>query len=109
MVTKLLFRHLPSFYPVTSTYAHFPFLVPMRMKNFARDISGELVAKYKWDRPLVPAGPTVVLKRYSEVQQALAEPTIFNSGAEQRLSYLCGGVSLNIPPVRSSFVYRRPT
>jgi hypothetical protein len=80
----------------------------MRMKNFAREISGELVAKYKWDRPLVPVGPTVVLKRYSEVQQVFAEPTIFNSGVVQRLSYLCGGVSLNIPPVRPSSVCRRP-
>ncbi|KAH9961421.1 heme peroxidase [Lactifluus volemus] len=99
MLTKLLFRHLPSFYPVTSTYAHFPFLVPRMMKNFAREISGDLVAKYKWDRPLVPNGPTVVLKRYSEVQQVFAESTIFNSGAEQRLNYLCGGVRLNIPPI----------
>jgi hypothetical protein len=78
------------------------------MKNFAREISGDLVAKYKWDRPLVPNGPTVVLKRYSEVQQVFAEPTIFNSGAEQRLNYLCGGVRLNIPPVRPYSVCRRP-
>jgi len=99
MLTKLLFRHLPSFYPVTSAYSHFPFLVPTEMKDFARVLSSELVAKYKWDRPLVPTGPTVVLKKYAQVQQVFAEPTIFNSGAEQRLSYLCGGVRINTPPI----------
>jgi hypothetical protein len=79
------------------------------MKEFARALSSELVVKYKWDRPLVPTGPTIVLKKYAEVQQVFAEPTIFNSGVEQRLSYLCGGVRINTAPVRPSSVCCRPT
>jgi linoleate 10R-lipoxygenase len=106
-LSKMLFRHLPDYYPVSSAYGHFPFLVPERMKGYAKDLPGEVVAKYKWDRPPTPTGPTVVVKSYSEVQRLFAEPTLFTSGVVQRLSYLTGGVSLNIPPVRSSPIYHR--
>jgi linoleate 10R-lipoxygenase len=102
MLTKLLFRHLPDYYPATSAYAHFPFMVPEMMRGFAKELPGDIGAKYKWDRPPAPTGPTVIVKRYSDVQQLFAEPTIFTSGAEQRLDYLSGGVSLNITPVRPS-------
>ncbi|KAI0246364.1 heme peroxidase [Lactifluus subvellereus] len=104
MLTKLLFRHLPDYYPESSerasAYAHFPFLVPERMREFAREHRGDIEDKYYWDRPRAPAGPTIVVKRYSDIQELFAKPTVFTSGAEQRLRYLGGVVSLNTIPVQ---------
>jgi linoleate 10R-lipoxygenase len=95
MLTKLLFRHLPDYYPTGSTYAHFPFLVPRKMKEFAQELPGDVDLKYDWSRPAVPAGHTVVAKSYSEVQHLLAKPALFTSGVAQRLEILTGGVPLN--------------
>lgn len=104
MLTRLLFRHLPDYYPErserASAYAHFPFLIPERMREAAREHHGDMEDKYYWDRPRVPAGPTVIVKRYSDIQELFAKPTVFTSGAEQRLKYLGGVVSLNTTPVR---------
>ncbi|KAI9454114.1 heme peroxidase [Russula earlei] len=96
MLTKLLFRHLPDHYPVSSTYAHFPFLVPEKMREYAQSHSGNV---YTWDRPAVPAGPTLPAKTYSDVQELLAQPGIFDTGVEDRLDILTGGVHPNIAPV----------
>lgn len=95
MLTKLLFRHLPDYYPTGSTYAHFPFLVPDRMKGFAQKLPGDVDLEYDWNRPAVPVGPPVIATRYSEVQQLLAKPALFTSGVAQRLEILTGGVPLN--------------
>ena len=48
MLTKLLFRTLPDYYPAGSTYAHFPFLVPSKMKSVMQ-AKGE-ADLYIWDR-----------------------------------------------------------
>jgi hypothetical protein len=72
------------------------------MKDFAKNLPGDIVSKYTWDRPSVPIGPIVVAKSYSEVQRLFAEPTLFTSEVGQRLGYLTGGARLNIPPVSSS-------
>jgi cytochrome P450 len=95
MLSRLLFRHLPDYYPTGSTYAHFPFLVPGKMKGFAQKLPGDIDLKYDWNRPAVPVGPPVVATKYSEVQQLLAKPAIFSSGVAQRLDILTGGVPLN--------------
>ena len=95
MLTKLLFRHLPDSYPTGSTYAHFPFMVPSRMKGFAEELPGDVDLKYGWNRPAVPVGPTVVARRYPEVQELLAKPALFTSGVAQRLEILTGGVPLH--------------
>ncbi|KAI0696645.1 heme peroxidase, partial [Cytidiella melzeri] len=55
MLTKLLFRHLPQYYPPGSTYAHFPFLVPETMKASMAKRHGPL-DDYTWTRP-VPQTP----------------------------------------------------
>ncbi|KAI9450785.1 heme peroxidase [Lactarius psammicola] len=100
MLTKLLFRHLPDYYPAGSTYAHFPMLVPEKMRDFAKDLpDDDLESKYDWDRPRVPAGPTVVVNSYSEVQRLLAQPAIYASSAQQRLQNLTGGVHLDFASV----------
>ena len=53
MLTKLLFRTLPQHYPAGSAYAHFPFLVPSRMRS-AMEARGTAGA-YTWDRPAAVA------------------------------------------------------
>ena len=95
MLTKLLFRHLPDYYPAGSTYAHFPFLVPDRMKGFTQKLPGDVDLEYDWNRPAVPVGHTVVATRYSEVQQLLANPALFKSEVAQRLEILTEGVPFN--------------
>ena len=97
-MTKLLFRHLPDNYPVGSAYAHFPFLVPKRMKEFSKKLFGDIEPKYDWCRPDVPAYPSIVVKNYSGVKQLLAG-SAFTSGVEKRLEVLTLGVQLSIPPV----------
>lgn len=102
MMTKLLFRHLPDFYPAGSAYAHFPMMVPEKMRDFAKDHHPDDVwRKYDWNRPRVPAGPTVVVDSYSGVQRLFAQPTIYTSGSPQRLGILTGGVHLDFSSVRS--------
>jgi hypothetical protein len=99
MLTKLLFRHLPNHYPARSAYAHFPFLVPERMRNYAQKLPGDVEPKYIWTRPPVLADTTVVATSYSDVRQLFSEPEIFSSGVAERLGILTGGVHLNITPV----------
>lgn len=94
MLTKLLFRHLSENYPPGSTYAHFPFLVPERMKDFAQELLDDVDLKYDWNRPTTPVGPTIVKSSYSEVQQLFSKPEIFSSGVARRLEILTGGVPL---------------
>ncbi|KAI0265719.1 heme peroxidase [Gloeopeniophorella convolvens] len=96
ILTKLLFRHLPDYYPPRSTYAHFPFLTPEAMKRAAKDLPGDLIPKYSWTRPAPPAGPAVVAARYTDVQKALASPAVLAPAAVPRLAALTGGVSLNL-------------
>jgi linoleate 10R-lipoxygenase len=98
MLTKLLFRHLPNNYPAGSAYAHFPFLVPKKMKEFAKDLAGDIEPKYDWSRPDVPVGPPIVFRGYSEVKELLVG-SAFTSGVAERLEVLTLGVQLNIPSV----------
>ncbi|KAF8532744.1 heme peroxidase [Gautieria morchelliformis] len=50
MLTKLLFRTLPQHYTPKSIYAHFPFIVPSRMReNMQREPS--MIRKYDWLEP----------------------------------------------------------
>lgn len=53
MLTKLLFRTLPEFYPPGSAYAHFPFMVPERVKESMQK-RGDPVDDYTWTRPTGP-------------------------------------------------------
>ncbi len=94
MLTRLLFRHLPNHYPSGSAYAHFPFLVPGKMKSHAQKLPGDVDLEYDWNRPAVPVGRTIVKTSYSEVHYILANPAIFTSGVVPRLEILTGGVPL---------------
>jgi hypothetical protein len=99
MLTKLLFRHLSNEYSPSSAYAHFPFLVPKRMKEYTTELHDNIVSEYDWRRPDVSATATLVAEGYSDVKQILAEPGIFKSGVSERLERLTLGVQLNIAPV----------
>ena len=98
MLSKLLFRHLPDYYPARTAYAHFPFLVPRRMREYAKKLPGDIEPKYHWSRPNVPACPLIVARKYAEVKQLLAG-SAFTSGVEKRLEILTLGVQLNVAPV----------
>ena len=70
LLTKLLFRTLPDYYPAGSAYAHFPFLDPSYMKKNLEETNPDLASKYTWTRPR-PYAPTVVIETFAGVQQVL--------------------------------------
>ena len=83
LLTKLLFRTLPDYYPTGSAYAHFPFLDPVYMKNNLEETDPDLATKYTWTRPR-PHAPTVPIDAFAGVHQVLAEPE-FVSAYDKRL------------------------
>ena len=83
LLTKLLFRTLPDYYPTGSAYAHFPFLDPVYMKKNMEETDPDLAAKYTWTRPR-PYAPTVPIETFAGVQQVLKGPD-FVSAYDKRL------------------------
>lgn len=70
LLTKLLFRTLPDYYPTGSAYAHFPFLDPIFMKKNLEENDPDLASKYTWTRPR-PHASTVVVESCAGVQKVL--------------------------------------
>ncbi|KAJ4474426.1 heme peroxidase [Lentinula aciculospora] len=73
MLTKLLFRHFPAYYPARSAYAHFPFLDPIYME---KELQKRGTAdQYVWTRPRPPvgvqAGEVSSINNYAEVKKML--------------------------------------
>jgi linoleate 10R-lipoxygenase len=91
MLTKLLFRTLPDHYPAGSAYAHFPFLVPEKMKKWVDKSS---VGKYTWTRPVVPQALARV-DTYHEVAHVLNDGAKFVSEYNNRLLVITKGIKLN--------------
>ncbi|KAJ7915743.1 heme peroxidase [Mycena leptocephala] len=91
MLTKLLFRTLPAYYPARSVYAHFPFLDPAYMLKYIIENSLELevvnVNKYIWTRPTPSARAevVVVVKTDTGVRAVLDKHTVFPTGYAERL------------------------
>ena len=83
LLTKLLFRTLPDYYPAGSAYAHFPFLDPVFMKNNLEKTDPDLATKYTWARPR-PHAPTVPIETFAGVHQVLKGPD-FVSAYDKRL------------------------
>jgi len=73
LLTKLLFRTLPDYYPTRSAYAHFPFLDPLYMKDNLEKKNPALASKYIWTRPR-PHLPTIPIDTFEGVRQILTEP-----------------------------------
>lgn len=83
LLTKLLFRTLPDYYPVGSAYAHFPFLDPEYMKAHLEETKPGLASKYSWTRPR-PLPPTIPIDTFAGVNQILTGPD-FLSAYDTRL------------------------
>ncbi|KAJ7083708.1 heme peroxidase [Mycena belliarum] len=91
MLTKLLFRTLPEYYPAGSAYAHFPFLDPVYMLGHMRASNPALADKYTWTRPAPPAADdVVVVKTAAGVRQVLGNQENFPSGYSERLKKVTG-------------------
>lgn len=84
MLTKLLFRTLPDYYPTGSAYAHFPFLVPDYMKTNLENTKPELVEKYSWTRPR-PLSTTIPVETFKDVQHVLTDTSSYLSAYDGRL------------------------
>lgn len=106
MLTKLLFRSLPAYYPPRSTYAHFPFLDPVYMRNYLAEHNPKLVDQYIWTRPTVPerADDVVVVKTAAGVRAVLDEQTVFPTGYAERLEVVTGRPAVNHTFVRFLFL-----
>jgi len=83
LLTKLLFRTLPSYFPRGSAYAHFPFLQPQLFKGHLEKTTPGLAEKYNWERPS-PAPAPLPITEYVAVQTVLSSPD-FVSAHEQRV------------------------
>ncbi|KAJ7126174.1 heme peroxidase [Mycena epipterygia] len=92
MLTKLLFRTLPEYYPAQSAYAHFPFLQPDYMRDHVGENNPDLAKKYIWTRPeiLAHAEEVVVVKTDESVRAVLDNHTAFPTGYSQRLRMVTG-------------------
>lgn len=84
LLTKLLFRTLPDYYPRGSAYAHFPFLVPEYMESHLKTVNPALVQKYTWNRPR-PLSSTVPVDSFADVKKVLADSSSFLSAYDGRL------------------------
>ncbi|KAI0313699.1 heme peroxidase [Amylostereum chailletii] len=93
MLTKLLYRHLPDYYPAGSAYAHFPFLVPKTMKGYLVKQGDDVVKSYTWTRPVLPAALVATIETFAGVERVLREP-VFESTVMSRLDVLTRDVGI---------------
>ena len=86
MLTKLLFRTLPDYYPKGSAYAHFPFMQPQSMQDelMKREDGLQQIAKYNWTRPK-PRQETVSVFSYPAVKRVLEDTKAYRSSTENQL------------------------
>ncbi|KAJ3806797.1 heme peroxidase, partial [Lentinula lateritia] len=94
MLTKLLFRHFPAYYPARSAYAHFPFLDPVYME---KELQKRGIAdQYIWTRPRPPVGvqkgEVLVISNYQEVTKILSTPQDWRSDYDLKLGTVVAGL-----------------
>lgn len=100
MLSKLLFRTLPEFYPSGSTYAHFPFMVPKAMQEAMRKNSPDMYGDYTWTRP--SEGEGGLLRKMSLNAMRVREVQ------EKRLAAVTGFVDAHVlHTVRALSLWRR--
>lgn len=81
MLTKLLFRALPRHYTPRSIYAHFPFIVPSRMReNMKQDPN--MIRRYDWSDPH-KVSPIIPIEGFEFVNEIVANPTVFFAPYEE--------------------------
>ena len=101
VLTRLLYRALPEYYPATSSYARFPFVVPSTMERYLEKLVDSPVKKYEFDRPKAPV-PVVLATQYDIAQMVLTDIKDFRSGVENKLRSLLGPKKLDINSVHLS-------
>lgn len=101
MLTKLLFRHFPAYYPARSAYAHFPFLEPSYMEDILRKKG--TADQYIWTRPSAPlgirTGESSVVGNYVGASAILATPQVWDSNYQTRLGTIVSVSGLQHPKV----------
>jgi prostaglandin-endoperoxide synthase 2 len=97
MLTKLLFRTLPSCYPVGSVYSHFPFLAPDHLKLLPAHSPMHFPDKYSWSRPH-PVLINTVISNYRLVSAVMERKHLLSASHDHRLRYL-GGLNTSRDPV----------
>jgi linoleate 10R-lipoxygenase len=90
MLTKLLFRALPQHYNAGSIYAHFPMMVPHRMREFMLDKDPSMVAAYNWTRPRTASAITTV-DSFDAVKTVLTDSRAFGTAYEAPAASLTDG------------------
>ncbi|KAJ3785898.1 heme peroxidase [Lentinula aff. detonsa] len=94
MLTKLLFRHFPAYYPARSAYAHFPFLDPVYMEKELRNRG--TADQYIWARPRPPVGVQVgevsVIDSYDAVTKILSAPQDWKADYDLKLGTVVAGL-----------------
>ncbi|KAJ7740925.1 heme peroxidase [Mycena maculata] len=98
MLTKLLFRTLPEYYPARSAYAHFPFLDPLYMRDHMRANNAKLATQYVWTRPPLPphAENVVVVKTPAGVREVLEKHEVFPPDYTERVKTVAGLATLDL-------------
>jgi linoleate 10R-lipoxygenase len=99
MLTKLFYRTLPDYFPRGSAYAHFPLMVPSKMKQYAAKNDPTNVDKYTWTRPQ-PTKGVVPIKSYRGVETVLERKDVFSSSIDERVGILTKGVKRDSDTVR---------
>jgi linoleate 10R-lipoxygenase len=100
MLTKLLFRHFPAYYPARSAYAHFPFLEPSYMEKTMRERDAtnktNIADQYIWSRPKPPVGvqsrEISVVDSYVGASEILNSPQVWKSDYDERLGIVVAGL-----------------
>lgn len=101
MLTRLLYRTLPGCYPPGSVYAHFPFMVPEKVKGYLAKLVDSPVSSYSFMRPPVPL-PVEVVESFKGVRGVLDRKDVFESPYKGRLLKLTKGINYNVQLVCSA-------
>jgi linoleate 10R-lipoxygenase len=104
MLTKLLFRTLPDYYPADSAFAFFPFLVPPIAKDSLAKLPDSPVDKYNWSRPAAPKD-LVIATSYQDVGTVLVDTKNFQSGSDSKIKKITNNVILYKRTVNHLFIY----
>ncbi|KAF9472120.1 heme peroxidase [Pholiota conissans] len=108
MLTKLLFRTLPDYYPKGSAYAHFPFLQPQYMQKEMIKTDPALAAKYTWDRP-VPRLEAAPVYTFADVKAVLDDEKAYVPSYDRQAFEVVRPSYIKKPSVTGQFAAGKAT
>ncbi|KDQ09782.1 hypothetical protein BOTBODRAFT_507785 [Botryobasidium botryosum FD-172 SS1] len=88
MMSKVLFRTLPDYYPDNSVFAHFPFMTPAQMEIHLAKLG--LAKQYDFERP-AKRGRAWTVVAYSTLQAVLSDPTTYESTYNRNMRLISNG------------------